>query len=623
MKKILWLVLLNVFVANWLTGQSSVGKTGGFNFQALARSTTGKILALQPLNIRVSLYSSRQMEKKTLYLEAHRVTADALGLISLQIGTGVPVIGDFSELPWSSVEMWMEISLLDPAGDYVLIHNAPLRAVPYALYAEKAGRLSSLGGDAPEEKQQSIFWITSGNTLTKPETHFVGTRDNQDLYYKTQDIQRGRITKEGQFVIDVDPVAMTSGAITPLDKQKTSYPLTVEGSANGIHVKVNGSRSESNHFLSFGDDMSVKWGAVKGQTTAELHADWTYVLRTTGYALGIATYSQVIAASTSSAAINIASGNCAAALVLIAWQAPGYYAGAVADGLFTAASSTGLANLVAERNEWSTAANAEVGVTYSSGYGDYAEWLERDPAERDLQIGEIVGVRGGVTSLKTEDADHVMVVSTAPAFLGNQPRPGDEYRFEKVAFMGQVNVRVAGKVNAGDYIIASGKNDGMGIAVRPADMQLADYRSAVGIAWEAAGDSPVNMVKIGVGLDDRGMATKVAGISQKVDNILAYLEGEAPLKREQNHLEQGRTKNIPFGKRIPDEQFDAMLEQSAAFLKTYYSNVERQIKAAGGEISDPVLAEIIRDPVAAGKAMRRDPKLESYWAYFDQMYLKK
>ena len=99
-------------------------------------------------------------------------------------------------------------------------------------------------------------------------------------------------------------------------------------------------------------------------------------------------------------------------------------------------------------------AESTYGVTYGSGGADYAEYLPKyDPSEM-FAYGEIVGVLNGQISKRFIEADHYMVVSKAPMILGNDPGdPEAEADFEKVAFMGQVPVKVKGDVESGDFIL--------------------------------------------------------------------------------------------------------------------------------------------------------------------------
>jgi hypothetical protein len=104
---------------------------------------------------------------------------------------------------------------------------------------------------------------------------------------------------------------------------------------------------------------------------------------------------------------------------------------------------------------------------YESGNGDYAEWLERLTPDEPIMVGDIVGVTGSKITRTTDGADQVMAVSFKPIVLGNMPPERDAHLYEKVAFMGQTLVKVAGRVEIGDFIVPRGLNDGMGVGVRP------------------------------------------------------------------------------------------------------------------------------------------------------------
>ena len=140
------------------------------------------------------------------------------------------------------------------------------------------------------------------------------------------------------------------------------------------------------------------------------------------------------------------------------------------------------------------------GVTYESGSGDYAEWLERsDPAET-IRFGDIVGVRGGRISRITAGADQLLVVSHKPIVLGNSPAPGREALSEKVAFMGQVPVKIIGQVRRGDFVLASGAGDGFGRAVAPGAMTAELSEQVVGVAWGESAIEILKFVNVAVGL---------------------------------------------------------------------------------------------------------------------------
>ncbi len=166
-------------------------------------------------------------------------------------------------------------------------------------------------------------------------------------------------------------------------------------------------------------------------------------------------------------------------------------------------------------------AAASVGVAFESGAGDYAEWLERYDAKESMTFGDVVGVNGGKVSKKFSQAERFMVVSAAPIVLGNMPQNKETAgAFEKIAFMGQVPVKVRGVVNIGDYLLPSGEGDGLAIAVAPAAMKARDFKRIIGVAWEASdGLDFVKMIKTAVGLNQNDTGALIEQMQSVINHM--------------------------------------------------------------------------------------------------------
>ncbi len=576
----------------------------GINYQAAALDASGQPMANKKITLKISLVS--EVRGRTVHFsEIHEVSTDDLGQFNLVIGEGKKASGTLSRIPWAKDQIWMDVELQgDQSGAFDLIAHSRLLSVPYAKHAATAGRLAQSNDAAlAEEKNQSIYWLTGGNSLTSPPTQFLGTRDDRDFVIKTNNTARLTFTKEGQ-------AQLVSGVDGDQD-QYGSYPLTIQGSKQGIHIKVNGSRDGDNNFMTFGDDQQFSWGRIEGQTVPELEADWEYQMQVASFTLGGISLGLRIAAWIAKA---IGEGTSI------------FAAASIAGTLATvAAFATELAGLLTESITWGIKIREEIGVTYATGAGDYAEWLERAEGTRDLGYGEIVGVNGGKISLNTEAAQLFKVVSRRPILLGNTPQPGQEAAFEQVAFIGQVPVRVAGAVAAGDYILPSGNNDGFGIAVNPKDMKTGDYARIVGVAWESAtGDMPFNYINTAVGINSNDLSHKVDRLNRRVENILAYLEGKAPLM-EDAELEavtaieaKPQTK---FTKLYTDEEVDQLLDRYEPFFKNLYAQVEKDMVKKGADLNaNPRLKAFFQDPVPVMKEMRHNPNFMTQWALMDQKF---
>jgi len=142
------------------------------------------------------------------------------------------------------------------------------------------------------------------------------------------------------------------------------------------------------------------------------------------------------------------------------------------------------------------------GVTLKSGSADFAEYLPKIAPGETIAPADVVGVKGGTVSLRTTGSERAMVVSTRPIVAGNDP--GDETeaheRHVAVAFLGQVPVRVTGAVEAGDYLLPSGQNDGTAIAVHPDQLALDQVGQVIGQAMEGTRSDSQVEVRALVGL---------------------------------------------------------------------------------------------------------------------------
>jgi hypothetical protein len=139
-----------------------------------------------------------------------------------------------------------------------------------------------------------------------------------------------------------------------------------------------------------------------------------------------------------------------------------------------------------------------------------------------------------------------MVISSCPIVVGNQPKAEAEFmRFEKVAFVGQVPVNVRGRVEPGDFIVPSGHNDGVGVAVPPSKLTAELAVQIVGRAWDKNEGPHTAKVTVLVGPSSaQAMAQAVAGKSAVQEERIRALEAELAKLREtvkvlSHHFDQG------------------------------------------------------------------------------------
>ena len=145
-----------------------------------------------------------------------------------------------------------------------------------------------------------------------------------------------------------------------------------------------------------------------------------------------------------------------------------------------------------------------LGVEYASGNGDYAEWLERLDPKEVINDGHIVGIIGGKITKDLRNAEQVLAVSARPIMLGNVPQKEKEGLGNKVAFLGQIPVKIIGPVSSGDYIVGNPSTPGFGIAVHPANMNPEQVRLTVGRAWDTNHNAGPKLINTVIGVDNGG-----------------------------------------------------------------------------------------------------------------------
>lgn len=605
------LVFLNLFAWLPLQAQDVLGKEQ-ISYQAIALDSDGRVMANQDIEVRAS-FTSKDGKSNIWFSELHSVRTDESGRFQLSIGGSPVQEGKMADVPWGEVPIFLSLDMKQADGSFQLLNRSQMLSVPYAFHAGKTARV--LDEKQMELRNQSIYWTTTGNNESRPNYHFLGNRDSEDLYIKTNNTTRAIFTKEGQLEI------YPGTAIKGNDTDEGAYPVTINGSNQGIYIEIDEERSGANNFLTFEDDDGIQ-GRVEGQTLDELTATEGFRIQVANFALDAAK----LTASSIATAVEVG-GELASIL-----GAPAGAALAIDVGSKIA---EGIAILIQAGN-WTANLFLNIGVSYSSGGADFAEYIPRVPGERDLFPGQVVGIKNGLVSLQTQGADHLRVISTAPLALGNMPQAEEAHLYEMVAFRGQVPVFVSGPVNIGDYILPSGKNDGLALAVCPEEMQAKDFRNIIGVAWSPADDAPMNLVNVAIGINSNDLGYKLDELDQKVNNILEYLQGNGTLDgldvvdgqgREAVASESGSGVEEAFEKGLSDEEFDQFLDENEAFFNDVYGSAKKALTEQGYDLTKyPEILDMLDNPVPFIKKIRRDPRFLSQWASVDtiiQMGLEK
>ena len=143
--------LFTTVLALLLTISSFAQAPEKMSYQAVIRNADNALVTEQEVGMQISILQGAT----AVYVETHTPTSNTNGLVSLEIGLGTAISGDFTTIDWSTGLYFITIET-DPTGGtaYTITGTSQLLSVPYALYAKTSG--SSMPGPQGDTGSQGI-----------------------------------------------------------------------------------------------------------------------------------------------------------------------------------------------------------------------------------------------------------------------------------------------------------------------------------------------------------------------------------------------------------------------------------------------------------------------------------
>lgn len=113
----------------------------GIPYQAVARNSSGAILASIAIRVRFTIHDSIATGA-IVYQETFNPTTTTHGLFSLNVGQGTAVSGTFSTINWGINAKFMQVEM-DPAGgtSYIDMGTQQMMSVPFALNSNSSNSI--------------------------------------------------------------------------------------------------------------------------------------------------------------------------------------------------------------------------------------------------------------------------------------------------------------------------------------------------------------------------------------------------------------------------------------------------------------------------------------------------
>ncbi len=153
------LVALLLTASVFLPQQVSAQAPEKISYQAVIRNASNNLVTDTEVSMQISILQG-SATGTSVYVETHKQSSNANGLVSLGIGTGTTT-DDFSTIDWSA-DIYFIKTETDPAGgtNYNITGVSQLLSVPYALHAKTAETVTGTKYHVGDFVQGGIvFWL--------------------------------------------------------------------------------------------------------------------------------------------------------------------------------------------------------------------------------------------------------------------------------------------------------------------------------------------------------------------------------------------------------------------------------------------------------------------------------
>jgi hypothetical protein len=252
----------------------------GFNYQAVARNSSGTLITNQNVGIKIIIHQS-SASGTPVYSETFTPATNQFGLFTIIIGQGTVVSGTFNTIAWSTGDYWIQVEM-DPTGGttYASMGAAQLLTVPYAMYSATAKTSAAAGSNGEIQFDSSgaiganskLFWNNTSKELGIGTTSPVAVLDidrndaqtNSELWIEqdgTGDPAIGFQDPGGNWSIGLDQADGSKFKIADNFSVASRTKLTIDTAGNvGLGTTTPAYKLDANGWVRFGSQSSAETG---------------------------------------------------------------------------------------------------------------------------------------------------------------------------------------------------------------------------------------------------------------------------------------------------------------------------------------------------------------------------
>ena len=209
------------------------------SYQAVIRNSSNTLVKNITVGMKISILQTTP-SGVPVYVETQVPTANANGLVSIEIGGGTVVSGNFATINWANGPYFVKTET-DPAGgtSYSITGTSKLLSVPYALYAANSGSSipgpqGNAGATGPQGPQGPQGLLTNGNTAGNT-PYWNGTQwviNNSNIHNNGTSVGIGTSSPSASAKLEV--ASTTQGFLPP--RLTTTQRDAITSPAEGLTI---------------------------------------------------------------------------------------------------------------------------------------------------------------------------------------------------------------------------------------------------------------------------------------------------------------------------------------------------------------------------------------------------
>jgi hypothetical protein len=165
--------IMTICAAFLMTASMYAQSPNKMSYQAVIRNSSNALVTNSTIGMRISILKTSPTGT-AVYVETQTPTTNANGLVSIEIGGGSVVSGNFSVIDWANGPYFVKTETDVTGGsNYTITGTSQLLSVPYALHAKTVEIDNVQDGD-------TTYWKVNGNNLYY-NNGFIGINTNNPI----------------------------------------------------------------------------------------------------------------------------------------------------------------------------------------------------------------------------------------------------------------------------------------------------------------------------------------------------------------------------------------------------------------------------------------------------------